>query len=154
GGQRRGIRRRLHAASTGTGVAFNQRTNLEVRRRKRRRNARGCLATVEHQGQPRAARQRDQPLQLLPPDDIVGDENVVDAGVCHHFGFTELLTGDADGTKLDLSARELRYLVGLDVGSQGETFATAVVLSPRQIAVDSIEVDGDAGRVEIVDGPG
>ena len=103
------------------GVALDHRADAEICRRQRRRHALGGLATVEHQGQPRAARQRRQPLQLLSADDVVGDEDVVDAGVGHHLGLAELLAGDADGTELDLSARELRDLVRLDVRPEGES---------------------------------
>ena len=58
----------------------------------------------------------DQAVDLDAPHDLVGDEDVPDAGRGHDLGFPQLGTGDALGPGLDLPMGQDRRLVGLRVG--------------------------------------
>ena len=50
-----------------------------------------------------------------------------------------------------LCVGELRQLVGLHMGSQGETVLVAVRLQRRDVALDAVEVDDQRRRLELVD---
>lgn len=56
-------------------------------------------------------------LQLLSTDDLVGDEDVGDTGLCEDLGFTELLATDPHRSEGKLTTRDLRTLVALGMGS-------------------------------------
>jgi len=51
---------------------------------------------------PGGERERGQPPQFLPADDLVGDEHVPDAAVDHRLGLADLLHADPDRTQFDL----------------------------------------------------
>jgi hypothetical protein len=83
---------------------------------------------------------------LLVADQIVADEDVVDAGFSHHLGLAQFLAGDALCSDLDLELSEKRTFVRLDVGPVGDARGIADVLDPRDIALDTIHVDDERGR--------
>ena len=90
--------------------------------------------------------QRAEPRHLLLADQIVADQDVVDPGIGHHFGLTELLAGDALGAGLDLHGGDDRALVGLDMRPVGDPCGIAGRLDPRDVALDPVHVDDGDGR--------
>ena len=73
------------------------------------------LARVGHDLDVGAAGERHQAIELGLADRIVGQQDVADAGVDHHFRFAQLLAIDALGAEPDLQMGEFGDLVGLDV---------------------------------------
>ena len=105
--------------------------------------------------QPRPRRQVGEPLQLDPPHDVVGDEDIAaDAAVDHDLGLAELLADDAHGAALHLHAGDGQALVGLDVGTQADMMPVAVGLGAVEVLLQGVEVDEQEGGVEVVDAHG
>ena len=67
-----------------------------------------------------ALQQPAEPAHLLLAQQIVADEDVVEAAVDHHLGLAELLAGDALGAGRHLHLGEHRALVRLDVRPVGD----------------------------------
>ena len=63
----------------------------------------------------RSPSQRAEPVHLLFAQQIVADQDVVDAGIGHDLGFAELLASDALRTGCDLHLRN-RRVAGLAAG--------------------------------------
>ncbi len=68
-----------------------------------------------HQRLRRLLEHAHQTADLLGPHYFRGDEHVADARRRHHLGFAHLGAADAHRARGDLSARDLRTLVGLGV---------------------------------------
>ena len=98
-----------------------------------------------------AASQRRQPVEFRLADEIVGHEDIRDAGVGHHLGLAELLAIDPFSAEPDLQMRELGDLVGLDVGPQAQSVAVEVALTAAEIVLHDVEIDDRAWRVEVLD---
>src|SRR5580698_8501234 len=90
--------------------------------------------------------QRAEARHLLFAQEIIADQDVVDTGIRHHLGFTDLLAGNAFGAGLDLELRQNGTLVGLDVGTVGDTGRVASLLHARDVALDPVHVDDGDGR--------
>ena len=90
--------------------------------------------------------QRGEARHLLLAEQIVADQDVVDAGIHHHLGLADLLAGDALGAGRDLHLRQHRALVGLDVRPVGDAGRIARRLDARDVALDPVHVDDGAGR--------
>ncbi len=58
-----------------------------------------------------------QTLEFLGADDLIGDENVIQASLSHDFGFAKFGAGDAHGTRVRLHFGDLGTLVGFGVRS-------------------------------------
>ena len=93
--------------------------------------------------------QPGQPRHLLPADQIVGNQDVVDAGLRHHLGFADFLAGDALGAGLDLHLGEQWALVRLDMRTVGDAGCVAGGLDARDVALDLVHVDDGAGRAVV-----
>src|SRR6185369_3253160 len=79
-------------------------------------------------------------------DQVVADQDVVDAGFRHHFGLADLLAGDALRSGRDLHLSQQRALVGLDMRPVGDAGLVAGHLDARDVALDTVHVDHGAGR--------
>ena len=77
-----------------------------------------CAGSSTHTPIRRGVRQRHQPAQFLPADDLVGDEHVAHAAIDHRLGLADLLHADADRAQLDLLQRDDRAFVRLGVRPQ------------------------------------
>jgi len=98
-----------------------------------------------------------QPRHLLLADQIVADQDVVDAGVRHHLGFAEFLAGDAFCAGGDLKLCQHRAFVGLDMRPIGDPGGIAGGLNPRDITLHAVHVDDRGWRAELagdLDGKG
>ncbi len=114
----------------------------------RRRRAASRAMTSRIVGGDRHVRlglQRAEARHLLLADQVVADQDVVDAGFGHHLGLAELLAGDALGAGRDLQLREQRALVRLDMRPVGDAGGVAGRLDARDVALDPVHVD-DEGR--------
>src|SRR5690606_1811867 len=87
-------------------------------------------------------------MQLGVAEYVVGDEDVVESGVGHHLSFSELLTSDPYRPGVDLHARNLRQLMGLDMRPIHDTVFIEVSLQPINVRLNLIQVYEDARRVE------
>ena len=92
-------------------------------------------------------------VELGRAEQVVGQQDVVDAVVRHDLGLAQLLAGDADRAQRHLAVREFGDLVRLDVRAQPQAVLVGIGLGPAEVGLDAVEVDQDGGRVEIVDGP-
>ena len=63
--------------------------------------------------------------ELLLAEDIVADQDVVDAAIGHHLGLAELLAGDAARAGLDLEAGEFGRFMRLDMRAVGDALGIA-----------------------------
>jgi len=108
---------------------------------------------VEHDGQPsESAGQRHEPLGLLAPEDVEGQENVVgDPGVGEHLHLAELLAGDADGAGPHLQLAERGNLVRLDVRTVRDAVPVEVLLHPPDVVLHDVQADRDGRRVQVFD---
>ena len=143
--------RALHTGAAVAGVAVDEHVDL---------GARGCeraRETVDHRRRVGDDRDADvtgesrEPLGLAATEERVGQHHVLQARLRHHLGLAELLAGDPRRPGLHLCVGELRQLVGLHMGTQGEIVLVAVRLQRRDVALDAVEVDDQRRRLELVD---
>ena len=87
------------------------------------------------------ALQRAEARHLLFAEQVVADQDIVDAGVRHHLGFADLLAGDAFGAGCDLHVRQHRALVRLDMRAVGDAGRVTSLLHARDVAFDLVHVD-------------
>ena len=119
----------------------------------RRRVERADLARiVGAHADPGAMRQRRQPPQFLPADDLVGDEHVRDPAIDHRLGLADLLHAHADGAELDLLQRDDRAFVGLGVRPRLDRRLPAMrSAQAAQIALEGVEIDDQGRGVDLVE---
>ena len=86
---------------------------------------------------------------ILPPKQVVADQNVVEPAIRHHLGLAELLAGDALGAGIALQARQQRALVGLDVRAIEHAGGVARRLDAGNVALDAGHVDDHGGRAVV-----
>ena len=144
--QRDGFRGGFDAGALAAGVAFDhdrQRTAGCGGRLRQARDHDRIVGGDRHVG---LGLQRAEPGHLFLADQIVADQDVVDAGVRHHLGLAKLLAGDALGAGLDLQLRQHRALVGLDMRPVGDAGGVAGRLDARDVALDAVHVDDGGGR--------
>ena len=97
----------------------------------------------------RALQQPAQAAHLLLAQQIVADEDVVDAAVDHHLGLAQLLAGDALGAGRDLHLGEHGALVRLDVRPVGDAGLVAQLLHAGDVGLDPVEIDHHRRRAEL-----
>ena len=102
---------------------------------------------IDADPQPGTARKRRQTVGLGGPDQRIGDQDIIQPRIDHHFGFTELLASDAPCPQFHLAMREGRNLMGLDMGAQIQTMAVAIGLHLLEIVLDDLQVDDRNRRV-------
>ena len=144
-----GLLRRLNAGALEARVALDQEIDLEpmpCERIRERRRRRGGVADDAHR---HPMGERREPLCLGGADERQAEQDVVEAGVGHHLGLTQLLACDTARAGIDLELCEARQLVRLDVGSERELVLVAVALHAGDVPLDGIEVDGQHGRLEV-----
>jgi hypothetical protein len=90
--------------------------------------------------------QRGEAGHLLLADQIVADQDVVDAGFRHHLGLAEFLAGDALRAGRDLHLGQQGALVRLDMRPIGDAGRVTGHLDPGDVALDPVHVDHGAGR--------
>src|SRR5690606_37949034 len=86
--------------------------------------------------------------QLGGADNIVGQENLGDAGIGEDFGLAQLLHGDAHGAQFHGAFGEAGQFVGLDMGAELDGVAVGIGLYAGQIGLDAVKVDQDGGGIE------
>jgi hypothetical protein len=85
-------------------------------------------------------------------DDLVGDQDVADAGGGEDLGLAELGAGDADGAGGELAVGDGRALVALRVGALGNATGGELAGDAGDVAVHGVEVDEERRSVEVGDG--
>ena len=88
-----------------------------------------------------AGSQCHKAFDLAAADDLVGDEDILDAGVGHGFGFTDLGAGDTLRTGGELELSDGRGFVRLGVGAQVFTGLAEVLGEFGDIVLEGGEVD-------------
>ena len=147
GGQHSGLFRRLHAAAPGAGVALDHDMKLRGPIGERGGETVNGDRAVGGDGKARdSAGQRLQPGKLGRPQDVEGDEDVVEAGIGHDFRLADLLAGDPLGAGLDLGPGEERQLVRLDMRARLDAMAVEMGLEAGDVAPGDGLVDDDGGR--------
>ena len=115
-----------------------------------RQLARDDLVVERHGDAWGAPDQRHEAIRLRPPEDVVGQENVVgDPRVDEDLDLAELLAGDPHRPRRHLHLPDRGDLVGLDVGPVADAVAREVRLHPLDIVLHDVHVNGDGGRLEI-----
>ena len=112
-----------------------------------------AFAAVDRDGQLAAARgqlvrQRGHAAQLADGQQLVGDEDVVDAAGGQRLGLAHRLHAQADGAGLQLQVGELGALVHLGVRAQAQAVAAGESAHALQVAVGGVQVDHQRRRVD------
>ena len=94
----------------------------------------------------------DQAFDFARADDLVGDEQIVDAVGGHHFGLAEFGTGDANGAGADGPVGDGGDLDALGVGAPLDTGFSAMGGQGVDIGFQFVEVYPEGGGVELVFG--
>ena len=147
GGEIRRFRGRLNAAAPRAGVAFHH--HMQRCRTVREGGGEAVhrrLAVGDDGKAGDAHGKRLQPRKLGLAQDVEGDENVVDAGIGHDFGFADLLAGDAARAGLDLRLGEARQLVRLDMRPALEAEPVAMGLEAGDVGERNRLVQHEGGR--------
>src|SRR6266567_4021898 len=86
------------------------------------------------------ARQPGQALQLAGGGDLVGDQQVVDAGPRHHLGLADGRAGHAGGDPAELPQRQPGRPARLDVRPQPRACPLQQPLHRREVALEGVQV--------------
>jgi hypothetical protein len=150
-GQIERLVRRLHAGAAEAGIALDQEAHVGPGlRRGLGQFARDDVVVEDHREAAHALDQRHQAVGLLAAEDVVGEEDVVgDSGVDEHLDLADLLTRDADGSRLHLYPSDRRDLVRLDVRPIADGVPREMRLNAADVVAHDVEVDGDNRRVEV-----
>ena len=143
--------RRLDAAALAAGVALD-----ENRQRPRRiegagkpvyrHRAVGDDAEMRH-----ALVQGAQALELCRTEDVVGDEDVREAGIDEDLGLAHLLAIDAGGAGRALRLGDRHDLVGLDMGAQRLAVLIEIGLRAADIGGQPVLVDDGHGGGNLIE---
>jgi hypothetical protein len=144
--QRNRLGRRLDAGTLAPGIAFHHDRQRPARSRRGLRQAGDHNRIIGGNRHVGLGLQRAEPGHFFFAEQIVADQDVVDAGIGHHLGFAEFLAGDAPGAGGDLQLCEPRALVGLDMRAIGDPCGIAGRLNARDVALDLVHVDDGTGR--------
>ena len=145
---------RLYAAAIASGVAFDEDVDggvvffCTIGQ-----SARGDFR-IDGNGHGCAFAQFGEAFDFDGSDDIIGDEDVGDAGFNHDFGFAHFLADDANGPRSELHFGDFGDFMRFGVYAQGNVPFVARFLRFSNIFFEDIEVDGERGRVEVVYGHG
>ena len=82
-------------------------------------------------------------------DDLIGDEDVADAGSGEDLRLAELGAGDADGARRKLLADDLDGLLPFDMWTPVDAMGAAKRGDPPDIPFHDIEVDEEGWRVDL-----
>ena len=92
--------------------------------------------------------QTEQTGDLVGSHDLVGDQDVPDAGLGHDLGLAELGAGHADRAGGDRTGDDRRRLVALDMGAPMNTVLAAGGGDTGDIRIEVVEIDEQRRRVE------
>ena len=95
-----------------------------------------------------AYRQFGEALQFRRADDFIGDQHVAHAAFDHRLGFAHFLTAHADRAQRDLLLGDLRTFVTLRMRTQFDRQALERIRQALQIALERVEIEQQAGRVD------
>ena len=87
--------------------------------------------------------ERDETCDRSIRDDGRGDQQCIDSGVRQCLRFAELGDTDSQGSGGDLTASDLRALVGLGVGPQRDVLRASMRRHRCDVALQNIEVDDE-----------
>ena len=109
-----------------------------------------CMIVDQHADRGGAGK-RCEPLDLVAPDDFIGDEDVGYACRNKDFGFADLLATHPDGAGGDLPLGDFRALVALCVRPQARTAITDRRRHRRDVAFECVKVDDQRRRTDVVE---
>ena len=95
-------------------------------------------------------RQCRQSSRLASSQDVVRNLNIAETGGGEYFCFADLLTGDAHCPRLDLSARDIGDLVGLDMRPKVNAQLITATLHDCNIVFHAIKINQDARGFQFV----
>ena len=145
---------RLYAAAIASGVAFDEDVDGDiVFYCAIGQSVRGDFR-IDGNGHGCAFAQFCEAFDFDGADDIIGDEDVGDAGFNHDFGFAHFLADDANGPRSELHFGDFGDFMRFGVYAQGNVAFVARVLRFSNIFFENIEIDGERGCVEVVYGHG
>jgi hypothetical protein len=102
---------------------------------------------VDHHGQVAGAIVgAGEPLDHAGRNDGRGDQNALEASVGHHLGLTHGRAAEADCARLELAAPDRGALVRLDVGSHLAAVSPRQLHHGREVVLESVGVEQQAGR--------
>jgi hypothetical protein len=131
-------------------IDFEQ--EADVRAGGRLRQGGDLIAMVDaNHGTPLRA-EFDQPSQLCRPDDLIGNQDVVDSGMAHHFGFAKLGAGDADGPCAALKRGDVGRFMSFGMGTPVDAMLSADCDYSLDVAVERRAIDAQGRGIELVDG--
>ena len=140
---------RLHAATTGTDVNFDQALELAVMAQRGSGQIIDVALVIDTDQYSRTPAKPCQPIDLVSIDNLVRQHYVADTAGDHDFGFGDFLATDSAGAAvLDLVTRDIDRLMGFTVRAQACTPASASlsrsVATLRSKASSSMISDGVA----------
>ena len=91
-----------------------------------------------------------EPVDLRRVADLVGDQDVLDAGAGEDLGLADLLAADADrAAERLLQLRHVDRLVHLAVGAVAHVVRPGVVAHLPDVALERVEIEDQAGRLDL-----
>ncbi len=117
--QRRRARR--HAAAVGADIDLNQNIEADARSLGRLGKLGDIAQVIDTDADPGIPRQSGEAGELAMADDLIADQDVVDATFNQRFRLANLLTAGTNGAECDLPARDGRAFVGLRMRPQAHS---------------------------------
>ena len=98
-----------------------------------------------------AGKQGHEPVDFDGADNLVRHEDRAEARIGEDFGLSQLGDGDADRSGCELTTRDLGGLWRLEVGPELRGSAREEGGHRRDVPLHDVEVEEEAGRVEVAD---
>ena len=116
-------------------------------------NRSGIVDMIDADHYIRVSAQIDQSLDFTTADNLVGNQNVVNAGCRHHFRLTKFGTGDTDRAGLQTHMRQGRGFHRFGMRSPGHTgVMDDYFRHALNILLQKIEIDQQCGGVKTLFG--
>ena len=101
----------IHTTSIVANIDFHQYARLHTGRCRRLLEVLEVIRMIDGDHDVAAPSQCHQTFDLATTDDLIGNQDVIDSGVCHHFGFAQFGAGHANGASYHLHIGDGRCFV-------------------------------------------
>ena len=144
---------RLHSSAIHARIHFDHHAQPDISLPRRAIQRVDILGTVDGDYDIGARKQAQQARNLLLADHLVGDQNVSNACIGHHFGFANLGAGDAECSRLEQPGSDLRHFQSLGVRPPAHSRRAEPARHALDVPLHDVQVHQERWGVKFVRRP-
>jgi hypothetical protein len=138
----KGVGTRLHAATTGADVNFNQALEHAVMAQRGGGQIIDVAGIIDTDQYPRSPGKTRQSIDLVSIDNLVRQHYIIDTTGDHDLGFGDLLAADSAGPAvLDLVTRDIDRFMGFTMRTQAHPGIGKPVAQRGHVAFEGVQLD-------------